>query len=254
MSAPREDDEFFVGYFPTPPRTKRFVIGATVLGLAVLLGLGAAFSSLRTAPARASYEAGVELVGLLDVDHHGLLWVPDDDAPSGATAHILTKGGKFGFPASARRHDDDIVRIRGGLLDRGGYRMLEMGGIEAAPGALDADDEALLRRIPHESQGEVTVRGVIEDSKCFLGRMRPGQGRTHRGCAQFCIAGGIPPLLIERRPGGGYRHYLLTSGEGAAVNDEILPFVAEPVELTGRLERRGDLLFLGIDPARIRRL
>ena len=84
--------------------------------------------------------------------------------------------------------------------------------------------------------------------------MKPGDGRTHRACAQFCIAGGIPPVLVSRDRAGVERRYVLTSRDGGPINDAVLPYVAEAVELDGRLETAGGLSLLRIDPSRIRRL
>lgn len=247
----RDDDEFFVGYLPTPPRTKRFAWTCAGLAFVALAGVGGYLSALRTAPAAASFDSGQEVVGLLQVDAYGILWAPDD-SPSGARAYLLSRGGKLGFPDFAREHDGHVVRMRGGILDRGGYVMLEMNAIERADDALEPEVVARLRALPREDLGAVTRRGEIVDSKCHLGRMRPGNGRTHRACAQYCIRGGVPPVLVTSEQ--GLTHYLLVGRDGGEVNDAVIPFVAEPVELAGTLERRGDLLILAIDPAAIRRL
>ena len=55
------------------------------------------------------------------------------------------------------------------------------------------------------SLGVATLRGEIVDSKCYLGAMKPGDQKTHKACATLCIRGGIPPVLVERLPGGGTR-------------------------------------------------
>ena len=43
--------------------------------------------------------------------------------------------------------------------------------------------------------GKVTLRGEILDPKCYLGVMRPGEGKPHRSCAIRCLAGGIPAFF-----------------------------------------------------------
>jgi hypothetical protein len=83
--------------------------------------------------------------------------------------------------------------------------------------------------------------------------MRPGVGHGHRACAQLCILGGIPPVLVTIGADGRETHYLLASTAGAKVNVAVAPFAAEPVEVRGRLVRRGDLNVLHVDPAEIRR-
>ena len=55
------------------------------------------------------------------------------------------------------------------------------------------------RAMPAESVGggPVTVSGEIVDSKCFLGVMVPGAGKTHKECASLCLRGGIPPAPVR---------------------------------------------------------
>jgi hypothetical protein len=101
--------------------------------------------------------------------------------------------------------------------------------------------------------GEVTLKGEIVDSKCYLGVMNPGNGKVHRDCAVRCISGGAPPAFIAQDSKGDVRVLLLTGSDGRALNREILSFVAEPLELTGRLARRGDSLFLLSEPSTFRR-
>ena len=91
------------------------------------------------------------------------------------------------------------------------------------------------------------------DSKCFLGVMNPGQLTPHRACAIRCISGGVPPMLLVRQSDGSAIYLLLVSSGGKAVNKQVLDLVAEPVEITGEVERQGELLILRADPATYRR-
>src|SRR5262249_17489064 len=101
--------------------------------------------------------------------------------------------------------------------------------------------------------GSQTVVGEIVDSKCFLGVMNPGRLTPHRACAIRCISGGIPPVLLVRQKDGSVNHLLLVSDKGKPVNQQVLDLVAEPVEITGEVERQGELLILRADPATYRR-
>ena len=92
------------------------------------------------------------------------------------------------------------------------------------------------------------------DSKCFLGVMNPGQLAPHRACAIRCISGGIPPVLLVRQQDGAALYLLLVSAAGQPVNQQVLDLVAEPVQITGEVERQGDLLILRADPSTYRRL
>src|SRR6266511_5317835 len=102
--------------------------------------------------------------------------------------------------------------------------------------------------ITSESLGEHTLVGEIVDSKCYLGVMNPGALTPHRACAIRCISGGIPPVLLVRRSNGPALYFLLVSREGQPVNKEVLNLGAEPVEITGEVEREGNLLILRADP------
>jgi hypothetical protein len=101
--------------------------------------------------------------------------------------------------------------------------------------------------------GKLTLVGEIVDSKCFLGVMNPGQLTPHRACAIRCISGGIPPVLLVRQANGPPLYFLLVSHDGKPVNKQVLNLVAEPVEITGEVERQGELLILRADPVTYRR-
>jgi hypothetical protein len=101
--------------------------------------------------------------------------------------------------------------------------------------------------------GKQTLVGEIVDSKCFLGVMNPGRLAPHRACAIRCISGGVPPVLLVRQKVGPAVYLLLTDSNGNPVNQEVLDFVAEPIEVTGEVVRQGDLLILRADPATYRR-
>jgi hypothetical protein len=108
--------------------------------------------------------------------------------------------------------------------------------------------------VEHES---VILRGEIIDPKCFLGAMKPGDGKTHKACATLCLEGGIPPMFVERTGASSIRYHLLVGPDGTALTGEalaaILPFVADDVVLSGTRYRRGDLDFLEIQPGAVRR-
>jgi len=49
-------------------------------------------------------------------------------------------------------------------------------------------------------------------------------------------------------------HLLLLSNDGRPVNKQVLDMVAEPVRITGEVERQGEMLILRADPAAYRRM
>ena len=128
--------------------------------------------------------------------------------------------------------------------------------VEALPDSIKAAETNLpmltgLETIP---LGRQTLTGEIVDSKCFLGVMNPGQLLPHRACAIRCISGGIPPVLLVRQTNGSAIYLLLVSADGKPVNKQVLNIVAEPVQITGEVERQDDLLILRADPKTILRI
>jgi hypothetical protein len=181
-----------------------------------------------------------------------MLWVRRPGSATSATAwssYLVVAQGKHGARDELSKFDGSWVELRGSLIHRGGDTMIEW----------NADEPRSLANLSGAPPGVTalgtqTLVGEIVDSKCFLGVMAPGDTKAHRACATRCIAGGIPPLLLVRDAIGRAFYILLTAEDGTALNDAVLPFVAEPVEITGQLSRRGERLILGVDPSNIRRL
>jgi len=86
------------------------------------------------------------------------------------------------------------------------------------------------------------------------GRPKPRPVSANRACAIRCISGGVPPVLLVRQKDGPAIYLMLVSTEGRPVNKQVLEMVAEPVEITGDIERQGELLILRADPATYRRV
>ena len=140
------------------------------------------------------------------------------------------------------------VLLTGTLVHADGRAMIELvpDKIEAvAEGSASPAAAAL---------GTRTLVGEIADSKCHLGVMNPGRRKVHRSCATLCIRGGIPPLLLVDRNDGSVERYLLVAPDGSAVNDAVLPLVADTVQITGEVVREDDLLVLRGEPSTYRRL
>lgn len=170
---------------------------------------------------------------------------------SAYSAYYLVAPWKFGLAREAlAEFDGKAVSLKGTLIYRGNQTM-----IEVVPGSIVATNTAVAVALPQTTQlGKQTLVGEIVDSKCFLGVMNPGQLTPHRACAIRCISGGVPPVLLVRQKAGPAIYLLLVSAEGKPVNKQVLDLVAEPVEITGDVERQGDLLILRADPATYRRL
>lgn len=250
---PSDDEAFFVGYLPMPTALKRF--HGLLVPLAVVLVIGcAAWLAHSMTPVRARFQSQPQmLTGLFRASPAPILWVNDAAHASGVRGVLLVEGGKFGLRASlSEALDEHVITVAGTLLARDGLAMLEL----AMPPAESRLEDALLAPLAHVeavSRGHVHLRGELVDSKCWLGRMRPGVGRTHRACAQQCVAGGIPPILVTRDASGAEIGYVLADVSDATLND-ILPLLADSVEVEGELFTIGSLWMLRLDPASLRRL
>lgn len=241
-----EPEPFFVGYLPVPRALKRFGWAAAALTLALTSAV-ASLALFQRSPGE-TLEAPAwshTVTGVLRYAPYATLAVPSED---GATVMhvILAGGGKFGPSGRLREDENEVVTLKGNLFRRDGRALLEVGRREEG-GALTDDQHALLASVGHEDLGPVTRRGQIVDSKCYFGRMRPGEGRGHRACAQYCIAGGMAPVLVTHSETGEATHYLLTTEAGRPANEKVLPYVAEPVRVTGNLSEMADLLIIRVD-------
>ena len=158
------------------------------------------------------------------------------------------------FKFGAGEHIDGLhgktVQLEGTLIHNDEQTMIEI-----VPDSVRTSEDAGDTALPAaEAMGEHTFRGEIVDSKCYLGVMNPGNLKTHKSCAIRCISGGIPPVLLVRDEAGRAAYMLLVDEYGSSVNERVLDLVAEPIEVTGQLERVGTQLVLKADPAGYRRL
>ncbi|HBS29494.1 MAG TPA: hypothetical protein DEB06_08615, partial [Phycisphaerales bacterium] len=174
---------------------------------------------------------------------------------SGAVRTLLVvEQGKFGAQRRLEAHDGARVTLSGWLLERDGRRIIELEPDAAAitptpgstPGSTLTPGEPVVAPgvLP---LGEASFQGEIVDLKCFLGAMKPGDGRAHKACATLCIRNGIPPMLVAPRSDGSLDYILLTDSAGRSARALVLGHIADPVTVRGVLSRRADLLWLAID-------
>ncbi|MFM9996870.1 MAG: hypothetical protein ACKVU4_13845 [Phycisphaerales bacterium] len=252
-------DEFYVGYLPVPARQRRFLWLIVPAILWALLAAAALIARSQPDPGNAVWDDATArtFTGVLIARPYPVVLAEDagDGAPG---ALLLVELGKFGPGPRAAPFDGQRVRVSGWLLHRDDRRMLELepgdGALRALNGAEPTSPSA--PPVPRWL-GRVTLRGEIVDSKCYLGAMKPGHGRTHKECATLCIRGGIPPMLVTRNGRGRVTCYLLMDPSGGALDAAAWPMIADPVEVSGDLEQwggGGGLYRLRVRAADIRRL
>src|SRR5213592_4122190 len=253
-----QPDEFYIGWeakaAPGVGKTVRKTV-VVVLALALLAPILLAVSQRMIGMSVFEWGTHKTFSGILQVQPYPHLLVrrpgKADGLPRFATYYLVAPW-KFGLDRETiALLDGKSVALKGTLIYRGNQTMIETKAewIQAAE-----KTSATTPPLPSTSLGTQTLVGEIVDSKCFLGVMNPGQLTPHRACAIRCISGGVPPVLLVRQTNGPAFYFLLVSRDGKPVNKEVLDLVAEPVEITGAVERLGELLILRANPATYRRV
>ena len=246
-------DEFYIGWEKEAPpgigRMARRIVLALLL-LALLVSAGLAVSQRLIGSSVFEYGEVKKFSGIFQMNPYPHLLVPRPgitDERKQFSSYYLVAEWKFGLaPETVQTFDGKSVTLNGTLIYRGDQTMIQVADNSlrvstAPPPPLTGQEVVPL--------GRQTLRGEIVDSKCYLGVMNPGQLTPHRACAIRCISGGIPPVLLLRSQNGTAVYLLLVSANGKPVNQQVLDYVAEPVEITGEVERQGDFLILRADPA-----
>lgn len=265
-------DDFYIGYLPEAPESykkwiKRFIL--ILLGSIILMAGLITVTQKPVSKGVFNFGHLSEMEGFLKLNPVPHLQIYNDKGAYGENLYksiILTGSNKFGaddvvksifknnnIPHSA---DSFYVQLKGTLIYNDGKALFELTEGENAfitqkeiPKAMLFDslsNEQIINGFnPYKL--ETFLRGEIIDPKCYFGAMKPGEGKVHKSCAIRCISGGIPAVLkVSKKEGNEY--YILYGENGQSVNQEVLDYVAEPVEIKGRFERLDDWFVLYIDP------
>jgi hypothetical protein len=252
------NDQFYIGWEDKAAPGLRGFVRLAVLGLLILaIGAALVLAAAQHVTSASIFEWGEikKFAGILEMEPYPHLLVPrpgEAGGQQGFSTYYLVAPFKHGLDrARFAGLDGKSVSLEGTLIYRASQTM-----VEAVPDSIKAVDKPIPALGGEETVGLglQTLEGEIVDSKCFLGVMNPGQLLPHRACAIRCIAGGIPPILLVRQKSGLPVYLLLVSDDGKAVNQQVLDMVAEPVKITGEVERQGDLLILRADPGTYQRL
>jgi hypothetical protein len=251
------NDEFYIGWeekaAPGIGKTvRRAVVGLLLVALLVPLALAVSQGMIGAGV----FEWGMlkSFSGIFQAQPYPHLLVPrpgNTDAQPAFSTYYLVAQWKFGLPPEAvARFDGKSVTLKGTLIYRGNQTM-----VETRPDWIQQNEKSSTAPVPPTIPlGQQTLVGEIVDSKCYLGVMNPGQLTPHRACAIRCLSGGVPPVLLVRQKDGPPVYLLLVAADGKPVNQQILDLVAEPVQITGEIERQGGLLILRADPSTYRRV
>jgi hypothetical protein len=247
-------DEFYVGYQKKMPAgLARFTTRVIALLVAVVVILAVAVPALHEAyaNARSDFRDIREFEGIFVAQPapHLVVVRPGITDKAAFSRYVMVGRGKSGPRIDIDELNGKHVKVKGSLIYRDGETLLSVRSAEV----IDKPITDVVDATAMESIGNYTLQGEIIDSKCYYGTMRPGNTAVHRACAVRCIAGGVPPIFLTRDEHGNTMSFLLADSNGGSVNQQVLPYVADPLEITGEVLRMDDVFVLQADPATYRR-
>ena len=247
-----DSEDMFIGWAKAPAVDRRYLLGAMPAALLAAGGASWLIASELGDPGAGAWltNATHKVTGGLITAPYPMIRIPDPNAPYGMRTVLLVAQGKCTSALKFGDNNAKPITASGALIQRKDRQMLEIPPflekwLEPASVNL-AEDIINPQTTP---LGAVNLKGMIMDSKCFFGVMRPGRGKTHKACASLCIRGGIPASFWARGKDGRESILLMTDRNGGPMPMDILPMVADPVRVTGEIVRVGDLLQLRADPA-----
>ncbi|NNE67798.1 MAG: hypothetical protein HKN33_14645 [Pyrinomonadaceae bacterium] len=248
--------DFYIGYLPKMPAFVKRLIKPFVFTLFFAgLILAVLFASGQKPFANSVFEFGNarRFEGTVQARPVPFLLVEKTQTNNGLPTFFrypLVGEGKYGVGDDIVGADGKKVSLEGTLIYRDGLRLIEVVSGSMKTISRSAESPSAVA----ESLGSMALRGEIIDSKCYLGVMNPGNTKVHRDCAVACIRGGVPAMFLVKDSKGNKSELWLLSEDGRTPNSEILDYVAEPVELRGRVTRVGAQLFFYADLSKIKRL
>ena len=175
---------------------------------------------------------------------------------------LLIDFGKFGAKSSLEKIQSKIgvkfnsvyVKLRGTLIYHNGTTLLELTEKENAFISYRPLIDRYLYAKSVKDLGSQTLAGEIIDPKCYFGSMKPGEGKPHKSCASLCLSGGIPAMYVTKNEQGFADYYLVLGENKQPINEEVIPYVADPVSISGRVESVDEWKVIYINPDEIKRL
>ena len=240
-AAADDQDEFYIGYAASmPPRTARFISTAVIA-----TGCGVAALAVLVAAGHTRLQGGIfefghtqEFSGTIVERPYPMLRL--DGADQRAESLLLVAPGKHGADPLVAGLDGHRVSLTGTRILRGGRTMLEVEPASIAASTTSAERDRPAGAAAGRPGESTTVTGEVVDSKCFMGVMVPGDGKTHADCAALCLRGGIPPALYVRDRADQSALVLLAGSQSEAIGPRLSEFAGDAVEVAGILERTGE--------------
>lgn len=254
-----KEDEFFIGWRDEmPAQNKKWLIRLLIpvfLFIPVLVFTIVFF----TKPfSQGQFEFGKikEFTGVYFEKPFPVLILEKGQLPPNMDLNALLVGyGKNGaktFMDAIQKEKGDLsgrkIKIQGTLIYGDGKTLIELTNKDRS--VIDVMNEPTKVALPPKPK-TIVLQGEIVDPKCWFGVMKPGEGKVHKSCAIRCISGGIQPVL--RVTNNGKNTYYVLEGENYEdINQEVLPYIAESVEIEGQTHQENGWNILKINPKEIK--
>lgn len=239
--------DFYVGYLPFPAGLKPLF--RLLVPVILLIALGTVYLIAEKTPDTGTGTWALDttsVTGTIVMEPYPMLITEDRrDSPI-----LLVQLGKMSAHEIVAPYAGQSVELTGFMIERGPWQMLEIEGSESVQATA-----ATKLTLPIASETiAVSLQGEIVDSKCMLGVMKPGAGKVHRDCAELCIMGGMPPMLLVKNEDGDKAAYLLVDENGEAVGTRLLPHIAVPVQVSGSAFRLGKMPVIQVQTKNVQAL
>jgi hypothetical protein len=247
-----DDDEFYIGYAPPMPlRLSRFVTRLVVgAGCALAVwAMAVAAGHVRLAGGTFEFGHAQPFSGTISTHPYPTLTL-DGAVQTRDRTVLLVAPGKHGADALVNGLDGRHITLTGTRIHRGSNMMLEIEPESVASDAQSSHAQSVesAALVERSSQGPIELTGEIVDSKCFLGVMVPGEGKTHKDCAALCLRGGIPAALHVQDRAGHSALLVLVGQNGEPIGAAAVQLAGEPVSMTGTVHQQNAWLVLRTDP------
>lgn len=236
-------NEFYIGWQDEMPPSNKSFVRNILIGIFVLIPvLVFAVVSFQKPMNHHHFEFGTitELSGIYHAHPFPMLKVMSG-VPEGFSKDVLLVGfGKFGAGGIIEDIEEEQgkltgkkVTLNGTLIYGDGVTLMELTDLKGSFVKAEQDPYPMIVEDYVLPVKEFT--GEILDPKCYFGVMKPGEGKIHKSCAIRCISGGIPPVMrVLKDDGLSYDYFLVKGANGEEINDEVLPYVAETVTVSGK--------------------
>lgn len=254
-------DNFFIGWkgaldLNSKNAVKRFAFPAMLIGFIFLFSF--TLSQKKIANSAYRFNEVAEYTGVVsNIPFPHILFTKGKDIFGNPIHEVLPLVNAWKFGADSliatwdKTNKNGMVTIQGTIIIRDSVKAMEL--TRKAHSFLAPKSQSINIKPVIEKIGEVTIKGEIIDPKCYLGAMNPGEGKPHRSCAIRCISGGIMPMITYTE--NNQKKYAVLLGEnGEKINNQVLDFVAEPIEITGVLYKYENWNYVYINPNFIKRL